>query len=183
MTFSRGRGCCWGEMVSTAWRRLGWPCSALAEWAAMRWRRWLAAGRGARSRRLRHGGSHEPQPADYRHDGRYRASKDAGGGRARGLYQSVVHRASSPVPVFLPETADQFDFVAFDYVIDAVDTVSAKIALVEAAFAAGVPIVSSMARATNSIRRRFGWRTSTRPRSIRLPASCVESCGGEAFRR
>lgn len=45
---------------------------------------------------------------------------------------------------FLPETADQFDFTAFDYVIDAVDTVSAKIALVEAAFAAGVPIVSSM---------------------------------------
>jgi len=45
---------------------------------------------------------------------------------------------------FLPETADQFDFATFDYVIDAVDTVSAKIALVEAAFAAGVPIVSSM---------------------------------------
>lgn len=45
---------------------------------------------------------------------------------------------------FLPETTDRFDFAAFDYVIDAVDTVSAKIALVEAAFAAGVPIVSSM---------------------------------------
>lgn len=45
---------------------------------------------------------------------------------------------------FLPETVDQFDFATFDYVIDAVDTVSAKIALVEAAFAAGVPIVSSM---------------------------------------
>ena len=45
---------------------------------------------------------------------------------------------------FLPETADQFDLATFDYVIDAVDTVSAKIALVEAAFAAGVPIVSSM---------------------------------------
>ena len=35
---------------------------------------------------------------------------------------------------FLPETAGQFDFAAFDYVVDAVDTVSAKIALVEAAF-------------------------------------------------
>ena len=45
---------------------------------------------------------------------------------------------------FLPETAGQFDFAAFDYVVDAVDTVSAKIALVEAAFAARVPIVSSM---------------------------------------
>ena len=45
---------------------------------------------------------------------------------------------------FLPETADAFDFAAYDYVIDAVDTMSAKIALVEAAQAAGVPIVSSM---------------------------------------
>ena len=44
---------------------------------------------------------------------------------------------------FLPETAGQFDFAAFDYVVTAVDTVSAKIALVEAAFAARVPIVSS----------------------------------------
>lgn len=45
---------------------------------------------------------------------------------------------------FLPETASQFDFTAYDYVIDAVDTVSAKIALVEAARAAATPIVSSM---------------------------------------
>ncbi|MEC4183437.1 tRNA threonylcarbamoyladenosine dehydratase [Adlercreutzia sp. R21] len=45
---------------------------------------------------------------------------------------------------FLPETAPQFDFASYDYVIDAVDTVSAKIALVEAARAAGTPIVSSM---------------------------------------
>lgn len=45
---------------------------------------------------------------------------------------------------FLPETAPRFDFASYDYVIDAVDTVSAKIALVEAAHAAGTPIVSSM---------------------------------------
>lgn len=45
---------------------------------------------------------------------------------------------------FLPETAAQFDFAAYDYVVDAVDTVSAKIALVEAACAAGAPIISSM---------------------------------------
>ena len=45
---------------------------------------------------------------------------------------------------FLPETADRFNFADYDYVVDAVDTVSAKIALVEAALAAGVPIVSSM---------------------------------------
>ena len=45
---------------------------------------------------------------------------------------------------FLPETAARFDFAAYDYVVDAVDTVSAKIALAEAAFAAGTPIISSM---------------------------------------
>lgn len=45
---------------------------------------------------------------------------------------------------FLPETAADFDFAAYDYIIDAVDTVSAKVALVEAAGAAGTPIVSSM---------------------------------------
>lgn len=45
---------------------------------------------------------------------------------------------------FLPETTGAFDFAAYDYVIDAVDTVSAKIVLVEAARAAGIPIISSM---------------------------------------
>lgn len=45
---------------------------------------------------------------------------------------------------FLPETKEQFDFSKYDYVIDAVDTVTAKLALVEVCQAAGVPIISSM---------------------------------------
>ena len=45
---------------------------------------------------------------------------------------------------FLPETKEQFDFAKFDYVIDAVDTVTAKLALVEACQEANTPIVSSM---------------------------------------
>lgn len=45
---------------------------------------------------------------------------------------------------FLPETAGDFDFSQYDYVVDAVDTVTAKIALVEEAKRAGVPIISSM---------------------------------------
>ena len=45
---------------------------------------------------------------------------------------------------FLPETKDEFDFSEYDYVIDAVDTVTAKLALVEACEEAGVPIISSM---------------------------------------
>ena len=45
---------------------------------------------------------------------------------------------------FLPDTRDQFDFAAFDYVIDAIDTVTGKLALIEAAQAAGTPIICSM---------------------------------------
>ncbi len=45
---------------------------------------------------------------------------------------------------FLPETAGEFDFSQYDYVVDAVDTVTAKIAIIRAAKEAGVPVVSSM---------------------------------------
>ena len=45
---------------------------------------------------------------------------------------------------YLPETRDQFDFSGYDYVVDAVDTVTAKIDLIMSAKAAGVPIISSM---------------------------------------
>ncbi len=45
---------------------------------------------------------------------------------------------------FLPETADLFDFSQYDYVVDAIDTVSGKIHLILAARAAGVPVVSAM---------------------------------------
>jgi tRNA A37 threonylcarbamoyladenosine dehydratase len=45
---------------------------------------------------------------------------------------------------FLPETADQFDFSRYDYVVDAVDTVTAKIEIILRAQQAGVPVISSM---------------------------------------
>ena len=45
---------------------------------------------------------------------------------------------------FLPETADQFDFTQYDYVVDAVDTVTAKIEIILKAQKAGVPVISSM---------------------------------------
>ena len=45
---------------------------------------------------------------------------------------------------FLPETAGQFDFSAYQYVVDAIDTVSGKIALIMRAKSAGVPVISSM---------------------------------------
>ena len=45
---------------------------------------------------------------------------------------------------YLPETRELFDFSRYTYVVDAVDTVTAKIALVLQAQEAGVPIISSM---------------------------------------
>ena len=45
---------------------------------------------------------------------------------------------------FMPDTADTFDFSVYDYVVDAIDTVTGKIMLVEAAQKAGTPIISSM---------------------------------------
>ncbi len=45
---------------------------------------------------------------------------------------------------YLPETADEIDLKQFDYVVDAIDTVSAKIELIKRAKEAGVPIISCM---------------------------------------
>jgi len=45
---------------------------------------------------------------------------------------------------YMPETAERFDFKQFDYVIDAIDTVTGKIELVMQAQKAGVPIISCM---------------------------------------
>ena len=45
---------------------------------------------------------------------------------------------------FLPENSHLIDFSVYDYVIDAVDTVSAKIEIVLKAKEAGVPVISAM---------------------------------------
>ena len=72
----------------------------------------------------------------------------------------------------LPDNADEFDFSKYDYVVDAVDTVTAKIEIIMRAKAAGVPIVWI------SIRRRWTrWRRSCAMRCGRgaSATSCV--CG------
>ena len=45
---------------------------------------------------------------------------------------------------FCPDTMENFDFSKYSYVVDAIDTVTGKLALVKAAQEAGVPIISSM---------------------------------------
>jgi tRNA A37 threonylcarbamoyladenosine dehydratase len=45
---------------------------------------------------------------------------------------------------FLPENSGRFDFSLYDYVVDAIDTVSGKIALIMKALESGVPVISCM---------------------------------------
>jgi len=53
--------------------------------------------------------------------------------------QVTVHKC-----FYLPETAGEFDFTEYDYVVDCIDTVTGKLQLIEAAKTAGVPVISSM---------------------------------------
>lgn len=51
----------------------------------------------------------------------------------------TVHRC-----FFLPENSAEFDFSSYDYVVDAVDTVTAKLQIIEMAKAVNVPVISCM---------------------------------------
>ena len=62
--------------------------------------------------------------------------------RAKDINPNVNVRVHSVF--YLPENAQDFDFSQYDYVVDAIDTVSGKIALIEQAKANNVPIISSM---------------------------------------
>lgn len=53
----------------------------------------------------------------------------------------VVHKYKT---FYLPETACQFDFTRYDYIVDAIDTVAGKLELVLQAKKAGTPVISSM---------------------------------------
>lgn len=45
---------------------------------------------------------------------------------------------------FMPDTADDFDFTGYDYVVDAIDTVTGKLALIEKSYQENTSIISSM---------------------------------------
>ena len=67
---------------------------------------------------------------------------EAAAQRARAINPEINARAIKTF--YLPETAHQFDFTSYDYVVDAIDTVTGKLMLVQAAKEAGTPIISSM---------------------------------------
>ena len=67
---------------------------------------------------------------------------DAARNRVLDINPDCIVRTS---PVFYtPDTAGQFDFTQYDYIVDAIDTVTGKLALVERAKAADTPIICSM---------------------------------------
>ena len=72
--------------------------------------------------------------------GRYKTEVAAE--RARDINPDICVRVYNMF--YLPETAAQFDFSRYDYVVDAIDTVSGKIAIVEEAKKANVPVIAAM---------------------------------------
>lgn len=74
-----------------------------------------------------------------------RAKVDVAAERVRSINPAckvTAHRC-----FYLPETCDQFDLSQFDYTVDAVDTVTAKLQLAQEAQASGARIISSMGTA------------------------------------
>lgn len=67
---------------------------------------------------------------------------DAAEERVRDIAPDCVVRTYKTF--YLPDTQDQFDFRQYDYVVDAIDTVTGKLTIVENAKRAGVPVISSM---------------------------------------
>ena len=67
---------------------------------------------------------------------------EVAGARVKDINPNICVRTHNVF--YLPETASQFDFSSYDYVVDAIDTVSGKISLIERANEANVPVISSM---------------------------------------
>ena len=78
--------------------------------------------------------------ATHRTLGQYKV--DAAAERIRDINPKAV--VNTYRTFYLPETADQFDFTQYDYVVDAIDTVAAKIDIIARCKEAGTPVISSM---------------------------------------
>ena len=76
---------------------------------------------------------------------------------------------------FLPENADEFPFDEYDYVVDAVDTVTAKIELVMKSQAMNVPIISSMGAGNKLDASAFKVADIYKTRCVRLQKLCAGS--------
>ncbi|MCD8356375.1 MAG: tRNA threonylcarbamoyladenosine dehydratase [Clostridia bacterium] len=72
--------------------------------------------------------------------GKYKV--DVAEARAKDINQNI--QINTYRTFYTPETAGQFDFTQYDYVVDAIDTITGKLELVEQAERAGIPIISAM---------------------------------------
>ena len=81
---------------------------------------------------------------------------------------------------YLPETADQFDFTQYDYIVDAIDTVTGKLQLVQRAVEAGTPIICCMGTGNKLDASPFRFRIFPKPPCVPLPGSCARSCPSAA---
>ena len=82
---------------------------------------------------------------------------------------------------FLPETQEEFDFRGYDYVVDAVDNVTAKLLIIRRAREAGVPVISAMEREISSGRICLRWPPLRKHPYAPWPGSCAENCGSWEF--
>lgn len=67
---------------------------------------------------------------------------DAAEERIRDINPDCIVRTYKTM--FMPETQEEFDFRQYDYVVDAIDTVKGKLAIIEKAKEAAIPVISSM---------------------------------------
>lgn len=72
--------------------------------------------------------------------GRYKV--DAAAERVHDLDPNIT--VNTYKTFYLPENADQFDFTQYDYVVDAIDTVTGKLQIIQEAKRCGVPVISAM---------------------------------------
>ena len=75
--------------------------------------------------------------------------------------------------LFLPETEGEFDFREYQYVVDAVDNVTAKLLIIRRAREAGVPVISAMGAETSCTPKAFGSRTSKKHPCVLWQESCA----------
>ncbi len=77
---------------------------------------------------------------------------------------------------FLPENAKDFDFSKYDYIVDAVDTVSAKLSIVECANKYNIPVISAMGAGNKSDPTAFSvsdiYKTSVDPLARVMRTEC-----------
>lgn len=81
---------------------------------------------------------------------------------------------------YMPDTADQFDFTQYDYVIDAIDTVTGKLEIIKRADVEACLLYPQWVQATSLTLQHSVWRTFIRQRSALLRKSCDESLKRQA---